>query len=347
MVYHAIESIMVTRQTAPSLRLTELYKARARVPLIAFLAILIPPLVGVRGPLLWIAYLLFAVLYAIWALRLTAIYPQDSRLGLLLCLTDTAIVFPLIVWSGTVALRVGLLLLCAGGWAFSLVIRGVNSKRRLETERRSARAGRGLSGGEYLGRTSSVDSELLPQQSVSPLERAVRERLGLFATTGARFALVVLRVLRWQEAATYYGPTAAERMLHAVARRGLRQLGPDAQHFYLSEGRVAFLFATGPFAPAGQGAGGSAGRAVDEAVPVCSDPYDIEGIAMSVARKACEHLVDGHRVECVVGWASAPADGISVEDLLYVAETGAQSTEAFRRVAGPPRVRERARAAAG
>jgi hypothetical protein len=53
-------------------------------------------------------------------------------------------------------------------------------------------------------------------------------------------------------------------------------------------------------------------------------------------------------VECVVGWASAPADGLNADDLMYVAEAGAQSTAAFRRVAGGQvTVPERARIAAG
>ena len=77
------------------------------------------------------------------------------------------------------------------------------------------------------------------------------------------------------------------------------------------------------------------------------DPADIEGLAMSLGRKACEHLVDGHRVECVVGWASAPADGLNADDLMYVAEAGAQSTAAFRRAGGQVTVPERARVAAG
>jgi hypothetical protein len=78
------------------------------------------------------------------------------------------------------------------------------------------------------------------------------------------------------------------------------------------------------------------------------DPADVEGLAMSLGRKACEHLVDGHRVECVVGWASAPSDGLNADDLMYVAEAGAQSTDAFRRVAGGQvKVPERARVATG
>jgi len=78
------------------------------------------------------------------------------------------------------------------------------------------------------------------------------------------------------------------------------------------------------------------------------DPYDVESVAMALARKVCEHLVDGRRVECVVGWASAPADGLSVEDLMYTAESGAQSSAAFRRVAGSRvPVPEKTRASAG
>ncbi len=78
------------------------------------------------------------------------------------------------------------------------------------------------------------------------------------------------------------------------------------------------------------------------------DPYGVESFAMTLARKACEHLVDGHRVECVVGWASAPADGMSADDLMYAAESGAQSAAAFRRVAGSRvQVPEKTRAAAG
>ncbi|OFW65708.1 MAG: hypothetical protein A2Y74_09630 [Actinobacteria bacterium RBG_13_63_9] len=55
---------------------------------------------------------------------------------------------------------------------------------------------------------------------------------------------------------------------------------------------------------------------------------------MALGRRACEQMVDGSRLECVVGWASAPADGVGADDLMYAAEGGAQSTAAFRRVAG-------------
>jgi len=106
----------------------------------------------------------------------------------------------------------------------------------------------------------------------------------------------------------------------------------------LPGGRVAFLFEID--------AGGSPGHSGSVAGD-WADPTDIESLAMAVGRRACEHLVDGHRVECVVGWASAPSDGLNADDLMEVAEAGAQSTAVFRRVAGQVAVAERARVAAG
>ena len=50
--------------------------------------------------------------------------------------------------------------------------------------------------------------------------------------------------------------------------------------------------------------------------------------------RTCEQTLGGHRLECVVGWASAPADGTTADDLMYAAESGALSSAAFRRVGG-------------
>jgi GGDEF domain-containing protein len=332
---------MTGQQTAPGPRLNELHKARARTPLVVLIVLVLVPLAGVGSLPVWVAYTVFAIAYGLWALRLTSLYSSDQRLGLVLCVTDTALFLPLLVWIDSAAGRAGLVLVCAAGWVYSLLAR------------RAARAGRtGRAFARLPGRSSLADGRRGAGTEV-PLERAVRERLSLFASTGARFAVVVLRVLRFEEAAAYYGLPVAERMLHAVARRGLRLLGPDAQHFHLPGGRVAFLFQTDPplrpeYPPVSPQAPEVRQQMAGNAGPVSwSEPYDIEGLAMAVGRKACEHLVDGHRVECVVGWASAPADGLTADDLLYVAETGAQSTEAFRRVGAPVSARERARAAAG
>lgn len=320
---------MIGQPTASLPRVTEHQKARVRLLVLTFLALLGPPLTGVRSTSVWVFYVVFAVLYSLWSLRLSYHFSGDRRLGYLLCLTDIAILLPLLVWSSAAGVQVVLLLACAGGLAVTYQA----DRAQAQT---AARASSGPRGAEC--RAASTRPERLDAET--GLERAVRTRLRVFTTTGARFGLVVLRVLRFEETAAYYGEGAAERVLAAMSRRGLRLLGPDAQHFLLPGGRAAFLFETEPGAARSPGEG--------ESGFAWSDPYDVEGLAMSLGRKVCEHLIDGHRVECVAGWASAPADGLNADDLMYAAESGAQSTAAFRRVAGSPvPVAERARAAAG
>jgi len=326
---------MVGQSTALVRRVTEPQKARVRLPLLTLIALLGPLFSGVRSASIWIAYVVFVVLYSLWALRLSRLFSRDRRLGYLLCLTDTAILLPLLVWSSTAVLQTVLVLVCTAGLAFTYQAdrSRARSDARLESD---LPAVRGSSARDR--RANRRRSEELSTQA--RLERAVRTRLQVFTATGARFGLVVLRIARFEEAASYYGEEASERLLSAVSRRGLRLLGPDAQDFSLQGGRVAFLFETEPQALQGHGR--------YESGFAWTDPYDVEGLAMTLGRKVCEHLVDGHRVECVVGWASAPADGLTADDLLYVAETGAQSTAAFRRVAGSSvPASERARAAAG
>ncbi len=291
------------------------------------ITLLVLPLAGVRSAPIWICYVAFIVLYSLWGLRLTANFSQDRRLGYLLCLTDLAILLPLFVWGSNPAARAVLVLIYGAGAA----VTHFGSRADQEAMRRA-------SSQAALGDLPAVVSTIEAGVD-TPLERAVRMRLGVFLSTGSRFALVVLRVLRFEEVTSYYGEESSQRILAAVSRRGLRLLGPDAQHFLLPGGRVGFLFET-----ESRRAGGAAYGAGSERV----DPPDIEGLAMSLGRKACEHLVDGHRVECVVGWAAAPSDGLCADDLMYVAEAGAQSTAAFRRVAGGQvSVPERARVAAG
>jgi GGDEF domain-containing protein len=217
-----------------------------------------------------------------------------------------------------------LVALCVAGLAVTHL--GGQAERR--SERRPANR----------GAADKIESRSIDSGTGALLERAVRLRLAVFRATGSRFALVVLRVVRFQETSAYYGEESSLRILSAVSRRGMRLLGPDAQHFALPGGRVAFLFEI----ESGRAPGAQRTTATDWA-----DPTDIESLAMTLGRKSCEHLVDGHRVECVVGWASAPSDGLNADDLMYVAEAGAQSTAAFRRAAGQVVVPERARVAAG
>lgn len=305
---------MTGKRTATAQRITERRKARARLVLLTLLALVFPPLVGVRSAPVWVLYVGFAFLYSLWTLRLVRTFEGDRRLGYLLALTDAAVVLPLLVWTSSAFLQVLLFLLCATGAVFTYW-----ADRRLRQAEACAHQGARAS----FASAGAQPGEATPE---ARLERILRARLQVFGSTGMRFALVFLHIRRYEEILVYYGEEAAARVVGAVVRRGLRLLGPDAQSLVLPGGRVAFVFALGP------GSG---------------DSYDVEGLAMALARKACEHLVDRYRVECVVGWASAPADGLTPEDLVYTAESGVRSAEAFRRVAGAPALPGKTRAAAG
>ena len=96
---------MATQRTALGRRLTEQRKARARLPLLTLVALFCLPLAGIRSAPIWICYVAFVLLYSLWALRLSAQFPRDRRLGYLLCLTDFAVLLPLLVWSSSAAVQ--------------------------------------------------------------------------------------------------------------------------------------------------------------------------------------------------------------------------------------------------
>lgn len=305
---------MTGQRTAPSLTVTERFKARVRLPLLLALTLGGPPLAGMRAAPVWILYVVFGVLYALWALRLTQVFAADRRLGYLLCLTDTALLLPLAAWSAGPGTKLAVSLVCVAGFALTYA---ADIRRQAVRGRKDQRD---------IGRhRDSVSARVRKLDPRADLESAVRSRLRVYGATGARFGLVVLRVLRFEEMNSYYGEDSAERTMAAIGRRGLRLLGQEAQRFPLPGGRIAFLFETERAAD---------GVAAHSEGLGWSDPYDVEGLAMSLGRKVCEHLIEGHRVECVVGWASAPAHGLTADDLLAAAEAGAHSTAAFRRVSG-------------
>lgn len=304
---------MTGQLTARPLRVTEHHKARARLILLTAIGIACPPLAEVRSVIVWVFYAVFLILYALWALRLTRNFSGDRRLGYLLVLTDTAVLLPLLAWAPMTSMKVLLALVAVAGFVATCWADRINRRipDSLGEDRRPRR---------------SVAPDTAARRALPVLERALRVRLRVMEETQTRFALVVLRIIRLEEMRTYYGHEEAEHLTGAVIRRCLRLLGADAQHFVLPGGRVAFVFSTGS----------ASTRSVlaDEADYEWIDPYDIETLAMTLGRRACEHLIDGHKIECAVGWASAPADGIDAEDLMYAAESGAQSSAAFRRVAG-------------
>jgi hypothetical protein len=325
---------MRPRPTSDGTRVNERQKALARLVLLAVVGLFCPPLAAARSGGVWVLYLVLVLLYSLWAVALTRRFSKDRRVGYLLCVTDGAALAPLLVWSPGVAMRIVLVVLWAAGLATTFVADGL--VKRL-----------GYAGA--LGRKTAAS----PWDSVAragpwgpagaaPLERALRVRLRVLDSTGTRFGLVLLRMIGHEEISAYYGEGAIARLQEIVGRKGLNLLGADAQVFALPGARTAFVFATE--APGGVGSPllpGAMGRV---------DPYDVESVAMALAEKACEQTVDSHPLECVVGWASAPADGRNPDDLMYAAESGALSTAAFRRVSGsgvPLPESEKKRAVAG
>jgi len=155
------------------------------------------------------------VVYSLWTLRLSRNFASDRRLGYLLCLTDIAILLPLLVWTSSAAMRTVLGLVCAAGLVFSYWADRTQSDAAFQSRRDS----RSLEPRPASGRSGENDD-------VVPLERALRVRLQVLESTRARFALVLLRIVRFEEMTSYYGEEEAEHLVAAVTRRGLRLLGP-------------------------------------------------------------------------------------------------------------------------
>ena len=314
---------MTAKRTSGKAHVTERQKAWARLALMAVVGFVCPPLAAARSGLVWVLYLVLVVLYSLWTVRVMHRSSGDHRLGYVLCLADGIILLPILVWSSGVAMRTVLILLWAGGLATTWSAARAAAIQKTES------------------RQTRVTDVAWKGGLGAPLERALRVRLRVLEVNRTRFALVVLQVAGYEEMVAYYGDNATEDALEVIGRKGLRLLGPDAQLFLLPGGRMAFVFATD---------GVMEGSSRDHRPTEWIDPYDVETVAMALGRRACEQSVDGHRLECVVGWASAPADGMNADDLMYAAESGALSTAAFRRVGGSPvAVAEprRKRAAAG
>jgi GGDEF domain-containing protein len=310
---------MKAQQTARKAHVTERQKAWARLALLTVVGLVCPPLAAARSAAVWGTYLLLAVLYSLWTVRVSRTVTRDRLLGYLLCLTDAVVLVPLMVWSVGPAMRAVLALLWVTGAMTSwraAVARAQASKSKSHS-RRSVSASQS---GPHIERSRPATVE-------APLERALRVRLRVLEGERTRFAVVLLRVAGHQEMIAEYGEEATKEVLREVGRRGLRLLGQDAQLFTLPGGRMAFLFDTD--------LAREPGRSSDRSATNQIDAYDVESLAMTLAKRACEQAVGGRPLECVVGWASAPADGTTADDLMYAAESGALSGAAFRRVGGP------------
>lgn len=308
---------MKASKTAHGAHVTERQKAWGRLALLTVVGLVCPPLAAARSGTVWGVYLLLLVIYSLWTVRITRNSSRDTQLGYLLCAADLAVLMPIMVWSLSASMSVLLMLL----WAMGVGASFVSARTRRSRSRSSGASHRPNRSSNPRLDKEHADS---PDDEGAPLERALRARLRLLETDGSRFALVLLKLGGYETMIVEQGKQATRDFLHDVGHRGLRLLGPDAQVFPLPGGRMAFVFAT-DFSREGSGV-------ADPSRSERVEPHDIETLAMSLAGKACDHTLGGHRLECVAGWASAPADGVNVDDLVYTAESGALSTDAYRRV---------------
>lgn len=231
-----------------------------------------------------ILYSILLVAYSLWALRLTVVFADDASLGYLLCIFDAAIVMPMVLWGASGWLIVPLALLWVGGMFMS-----IKAAHRLRAELEAA----GVTNAEM---ADAID-ETSGFGSRTGFVRALR---ALYATGGqeTRFSLVIVRLQRYEEFALLSGSDAAGRALGALARRVQRQAGGKASGYRITDDRVALV--------------------LEGAV------HGLSATATEARRSAPARLVDGHKLEASIGYASYPEDGATPRELLVAAEISAE-----------------------
>jgi GGDEF domain-containing protein len=205
--------------TARCARSGEQRKALYRLPLLTILALLGPSTFDLRVGLVSALYSLILVVYALWALRLTAVFRDDSGLGYLLALFDVALTLPLVVWGRPSWLLAPLL----GSWVIGLMA-SVTIRSRQEHA--------------YVRTEASVDPATGFQASFL-FREYVRDRRHADGQDEC-FGVLTLRVHRFGELVSVHGREAAERSVAAVARRARRELACDTEAFRLAEDLLVF-----------------------------------------------------------------------------------------------------------
>jgi GGDEF domain-containing protein len=205
--------------TAKCVRSGEQRKALYRLPLLTLLALLGPSVFGLRVGYVSALYSLILVVYALWALRLTAVFRDDSGLGYLLALFDVALTLPLVVWGRPSWFLAPLV----GAWVVGLIA-SVTIKSRQENA--------------YVREECAVDpaTGLLASSSFREYVREHRQSDG----QDECFGVLTLRVHRFGELVSLNGRDAADRSLVAVARRARREMACDTEAFRLAEDLVVF-----------------------------------------------------------------------------------------------------------
>lgn len=270
--------------TARRFRSGEHLKGRYRLPLLGVLAALGPSAFGLRVGLLSGLYSLILVVYALWALRLTVVFRDDTGLGYLLSFFDVALTVPLVLWGRPTWLLAPLVLAWLAGLGVTVAIRSREERARALVEALVDPAS-GL-------RTSACFREFVRDQGSS-------------LTDGGCFAVLTVRVQRFQELVAYYGRESAERALLAVARRACREAGGRIEAFRLGEDLLAL------------------------AVPACGSVAAAE-LAANVSKGANRRLVEGRKIDTFVGYSVFPRDGLTADELVASAEAASAARVALR-----------------
>src|SRR4030065_1509082 len=103
---------MTRERTSRPPRVTERQKARVRLPVLVLLALFGPPLARVHAVAVSVIYTVIVVLYSLWTIRLVHLFSSDRRLGYFLCLTDAAVLLPLMALGFAPGVRGALIFVC-------------------------------------------------------------------------------------------------------------------------------------------------------------------------------------------------------------------------------------------
>jgi GGDEF domain-containing protein len=261
-------------------------KGRYRLLVLGILALFGPPVFDIQVGFLSVVYSVALVLYAFWALRLTVVFRDDENLGFLLCLFDVALTLPFVLWgAGPTWLAAAGITAWMGGFVVSARIKNSRSRRWVAPAPLMDRASGFNSGHRFSG--------------------AVRTEAEMADARGSTFAVVTVRVQRYDELLACHGPEAVDRAVAALSRRSRRELGPDAEGYRLADDLLALIVSA-------------------------RGPVEAAERAGALSKAANGRLIDGRRIDSFVGYAVFPRDGHTARELVEAAERSTPARVADR-----------------
>jgi len=255
------------------------------------LALFGPSAFGIQMGFLSAIYSVTLVLYGLWALRLTVVFRDDENLGYLLCLFDVAFTVPFALWgSGPTWFAAAGVVMWTGGFLASVRIKG------------GGRSARCTAAAPLIDRVSGLNSG-------HRFSSAVQTEIEAPGARGSAFAVVTVRVQRYDELLACHGPEAVDRVIASLGRRSRRELGHDAEGYRLADDLLALI------------------------VPTCG-PVEAAERAGALSKAANGRLIDGRRIDSFVGYAAFPRDGRTARALVEAAERSTPARTAGRTAGG-------------